>query len=79
MFSNATEAMIFIEKNCNKCNKNKRCSAKRDIDLAFCTGELSKKTIEMIDFRSLKCNNFDNTEMPTNMREQFYELHKNKK
>lgn len=59
MFSNSNEATCFLQKNCYKCINLKKCTAKRNIDLGFLTGELSKKTKSMIDFDKLICNQFN--------------------
>jgi hypothetical protein len=48
-FSNAIEAMSWINSNCDKCTK-KSCNTKKIIKICFITGTVSKYIAEKIGF-----------------------------
>jgi len=48
-FSNGTEAMWWMEKNCDQCTK-RSCYSKKMIEDGFFTGTISKKIAENIGF-----------------------------
>jgi hypothetical protein len=39
-FSNGTEAMVWQEHNCDQCANRPKCSAAKNIDLGYITGEI---------------------------------------
>jgi hypothetical protein len=61
-FSNATEAMWWMERNCDKCHRVK-CYAKSCIELGFITGEITLKMANWIGYENNRlvsnCNNFN--------------------
>lgn len=59
-FSNSTEAMIWISNNCDVCKTKNNCSAKKNIELGFVTGDISIKTAEFIGFHNNKINSICN-------------------
>lgn len=48
-FSNATEAMWWIECNCDQC-KRSNCSAKRAIEMGFISGEITERMAHFIGY-----------------------------
>lgn len=49
-FSNGTEAMQWIENNCNECTT--KCHYKRNIELGFVTGDITINTAEFIGYKT---------------------------
>jgi hypothetical protein len=47
-FTNGTEAMIWLERNCEKCIT--KCHFKRNIEDGFVTGDITIKTAEFIGY-----------------------------
>jgi hypothetical protein len=59
-FSNGTEAMDYLSMNCDRC-KRYGCSARKNIELGFITGEVSQRTSDYVGGFENKCNHFINT------------------
>ena len=53
-FSNGTEAMMWLEDNCDACRTRSGCSAKRNIEQGFITGEITIRAAEFIGYDGYK-------------------------
>jgi len=54
-FSNGTEAMWWMEVNCEVCKTSLGCSAKRNIEFGFIVGDISIQSAKFIGIDS--CDN----------------------
>lgn len=56
-FSNGTESMDWLAMNCERC-KMYGCSARKNIELGFVSGEVSQRTADYVGGFNKPCQNF---------------------
>ena len=57
-FSNSTEAMWWMERNCDQC-KRSNCSAKRAIEMGFISGEITERMAHFIGYTNTENIGFE--------------------
>ena len=67
-FRNGTEAMMWLERNCEVCRTKSRCSEHHNIETGFITGEISLNAAHSIGYEDdelyTTCRMKDNRELP---------------